>query len=226
MTLIFSDKFAINPQSAEGGGGGGSSQPKKGGFIINGSPTNTGGVFSNFTTSNFLVIPFGGAAVINTINNSGITELATNKVTDIYLTIKTPSSFSGDQPIIATSNTNTGFSDIFLDNTGKLVFWNGSSTASDNYQTEANKEYSLHIKSNYQNSTQYVYVSTKTDVDPVELTESDWERCVYAASYGQWGNNSFYSLGRGNTQTFSGSIDMNKLSFHIASTEIFRGYYK
>lgn len=24
MTLIFSDKFAINPQSAEGGGGGGS----------------------------------------------------------------------------------------------------------------------------------------------------------------------------------------------------------
>ena len=27
MTLIFSDKFAINPQSAEGGGGGGGSQP-------------------------------------------------------------------------------------------------------------------------------------------------------------------------------------------------------
>lgn len=199
-------------------GGGGTSEAR---YITQGTLTNNDNVLSGFSTSAFAVVPYGS----NTENYITSTLVATGASVYMYIGFTTPSSFSTDEPLIATSNGSTNFSDIFINNVGQISFWSGSALTSTSHTCQPSTYYGLRYRKAYGSSTFYLDITTSTD-DLVTLSESDWTQIGAVSSTGNWYNAYAYSLGRGNTQYFNGSIDMNKFAIKRGDTIIYRGVEK
>lgn len=225
MTLIFSDKFAINPQSAESGGGGGSQPSLKHTVVVEEEVKPVKESLTVVTSLNYITFSklFDNVGVLSDFSTANYAEskigTPSSQNYEINVNFTTPT-FSGtnDLPIIAKKTGTAG--DVFIaGETKTIASWNNSTAQSGTTILASNKKYSFKLVRGDSSTSMYLKEGLPSD------NISD-----YTLEYSGY-NNYFDSVvilfGKfGSQQWYTGSIDMNYCNIKSGNTLVWEGITK
>lgn len=201
MTLIFNEKFAINPQSAESGGGGGGSTtiylyPN---FTKTGTITDNAGVVKTYSPSGYLT------STVAT-PSSGTYEINVNFTTP-------ENGIAGDSPLIQVNN-----GDVYVNSNMKLCSWTGSTGKGSITVLNNNTNYSFKLVRGSSDTTVYLKTGLPTD------SLSDYTQEYTITNYSD--NSNIIFLKYGNQQYWQGTIDMKYCNMKQNGTTLWEGCTK